>query len=125
MSLMHAKPTCIADNKAAQITALVLTLVPLTVAVIASAVLLFILLKYYKLPDWRRSLTVLNPIRIIRFAVLLATIIVSAVLYSIMLAVWLDHPLNTNISFSQEVYISIAGLWEGASRVFSVAKIPC
>lgn len=122
---MHAKPTCIADNKAAQITALVLTLVPLTVAVIASAVLLFILLKYYKLPDWRRSLAVLNPIRIIRFAVLLATIIVSAVLYSIMLAVWLDHPLNTNISFSQKAYISIAGLWEGALRVLSVAEIPC
>lgn len=108
---------CIAQNEAGQILALVLTLLPLTVAVIAAAVLLFILLKYYKLPDWRRSFAVLNPIRIIRFAALLATVIVSAVLYSLVLAVWLDRSLPQPISFSLEAWISVAALWEGASRI--------
>ncbi|EPT04365.1 hypothetical protein FOMPIDRAFT_84536 [Fomitopsis schrenkii] len=83
-------PMCIAVNQAAQILALVLTLFPLTIAVIASGVLAFILLKCYKLPDLRRSLAVLNPIRIVRFAALLITIVVSAVLYSLVLAVWLQ-----------------------------------
>lgn len=111
---------CIAVNQAAQILALVLTLFPLTIAVIASGVLAFILLKCYKLPDLRRSLAVLNPIRIVRFAALLITIVVSAVLYSLVLAVWLQAsrgPDSVKVSFSLEAWISIADLWEGTSCV--------
>ncbi|KAH9919077.1 uncharacterized protein B0H18DRAFT_1029064, partial [Fomitopsis serialis] len=67
---------CVVNNNVAQILALLLTLIPLTVAVIASMMLLFVLWKYYKLPDLRHSFELLHPLRIVRFAALVSTIIV-------------------------------------------------
>lgn len=109
---------CVVNNSAAQILALLLTLIPLTVAVIASMMLLFVLWKYYKLPDLRHSFELLHPVRIIRFAALVSTIIVSAILYAIVLATWARYRANASdlgCRNTFQAWLKTSAAWESVS----------
>ncbi|TFY62908.1 hypothetical protein EVJ58_g3557 [Rhodofomes roseus] len=105
---------CVVVYNTGQILALLLTLIPLTLAVVASIVLAFILFKYYKLPHLRQSFMLLHPIRIVRFASLVATIVVSAVLYAIVLATWVRydsvHDLKSETAF--RAWLKTSAVWE-------------
>ncbi|PCH33669.1 hypothetical protein WOLCODRAFT_141749 [Wolfiporia cocos MD-104 SS10] len=108
--------TCTMANSPSQIVSLILMLVPLTFAVITSLLLIVILCTHYKLPDFRQSFRLLHPIRIIRFAFLVATIIVSAILYSIVLAMWV-RVQHDDIKWGRifQAWLATSAIWEAVS----------
>ncbi|KAI0932164.1 hypothetical protein AcW2_000862 [Taiwanofungus camphoratus] len=103
---------CIISDSPAQVVNLVLILLPLTLAILISVLLLFILWRYYKLPNFRRTFSVLEPIRLIRFVALVSTIIVSATLYSIVMVMWVRHHTHYQEGTCFHSWLATSSLWE-------------
>ncbi|OCH96117.1 hypothetical protein OBBRIDRAFT_363520 [Obba rivulosa] len=97
---------CIIVDDAFQIVSIVLTMVPMTMALIASIAIIVFLWKSCNLPILSQTLGVLDIVRIYRFGALCLTIVISAVLYCAVLANWAEqHDFNYTI-------MSVSIVWE-------------
>lgn len=111
-----SRTVCTVEDSAAQILALTLILIPLTIAIMVSLLLMSILWKNYRLPDFRHSVELLHPVRIIRFAALVSTTIVSAVIYSIVVATYVQAQANSNEwNACFETWLTVSVIWESVS----------
>lgn len=106
---------CTVHATKAQIATLVFILIPLAIAIIVSLLLLLILWRNYKLPDLHHSVELLHPTRIIRFVALVSTTMVSAVLYSIVLATWVHSRRNIEWTECFQAWQATSAMWEAIS----------
>ncbi|KZT02685.1 uncharacterized protein LAESUDRAFT_396631 [Laetiporus sulphureus 93-53] len=109
-------PTCIVSDSDVEILTLILMLIPLAISAITSGLLGIILVKHYKLADFRHSMELLHPIRVVRFALLISTIIVSTVLYSVVLSMWVrNRDDKEKWGHSFEAWLLTSSTWEAIS----------
>ncbi|EMD42091.1 hypothetical protein CERSUDRAFT_90689 [Gelatoporia subvermispora B] len=82
---------CVIADDAFQVVSIVLTMVPMMIALITSTVIVVYLWKFCDLPILSRTLGMLDALRVYRFAALCLTIVISAVLYCAVLGAWAQH----------------------------------
>ena len=87
----------------------------LVLASFTSLIFVWVLWRSVKLPLFSQSLGILDATRILRFGALLAIIVLSAILYTVVMATWAPGNDDPRRVFPMDTTFAVSVIWEGAS----------
>ena len=88
---------------------------PLVLASFVSLIFVWVLWRSVKLPLFSHSLGILDATRILRFGALLAIIVLSAILYTVVMATWAPGNDDPRRVFPMDTTFAVSVVWEGTS----------
>ncbi|KAH8100696.1 hypothetical protein BXZ70DRAFT_1008182 [Cristinia sonorae] len=114
---MFYEATCTISNTPYQVVSLSLMIFALLIATIISITFVYIMWRHVRLPMLSRSMGMLDLTRILRFGALFGIIVLSAVLYTVVMASWARDHISRYSPRPMNTLFTLSVLWEAVTPI--------